>query len=224
MLSVVVLAGDIRDDATCLHWLGQADDIVCADGGARHLQRLMRPPHLLVGDLDSVGSSALAWIYQQNIPVERHPVRKDETDAELAIAAAIRRKPTATREQGLIVLGALGSRPDHVMATQMLAASLARPDRAFLLTDGISRIYTLVGGQTLTLTAPAWPRLNWTVSLVPLGGQLEGLTYTGLDYPLTEARLELGSTRGVSNRFTQTGRATVRLGKGLALVFVTTDQ
>jgi hypothetical protein len=105
------------------------------------------------------------------------------------------------------------------MATQMLAASLARPDRAFLLTDGISRVYTLVGGQTLSLMAPEWPRLEWTVSLVPLSEQLEGLTYTGLDYPLTGARLERGSTRGVSNRFTQTGRATIRLKPGAGAGF-----
>jgi thiamine pyrophosphokinase len=224
MLSVIVLSGRIDDDQICLHWLRQADDIICADGGARHLQRMQFKPHLMIGDLDSVDSLALAWIRSLSVPIERHQISKDETDAELAILTAIRRKPAHVRDHGLIVLGALGSRPDHVLATQMLAVRLAEPARAFLLSDGISRIYTLTGGQSLDIQMPQQTDGRWIVSVIPMSDQVTGLTYTGMEYPLADAELTKGSTRGVSNRLAFSGHGTASLRSGTCLVIVTPDQ
>ncbi|MDW7656076.1 MAG: thiamine diphosphokinase [Bacillota bacterium] len=223
MLSVIVLSGRIDDDQICLHWLRQADDIICADGGARHLQRMQFKPHLMIGDLDSVGSQALAWIRSHSVPVERHRVSKDETDAELAMQVAIRRKPAHVRDHGLIVLGALGNRPDHVLATQMLAVRLAEPNRALLLSDGISRIYTLTGDQSLDILMPQRPDGRWIVSVIPMSDRITGLTYTGLEYPLVDAELTKGSTRGVSNRLTASGHSTISLQSGVCLVTVTPE-
>lgn len=224
MLSVIVLSGRIDDDQICLHWLRQADDIICADGGARHLQRMQFKPHLMIGDLDSVDSLALAWVRSHSIPVERHRINKDETDAELAMLAAIRRKPAQVRDHGLIVLGALGSRPDHVLATQMLAVRLAKPNRAFLLSDGISRIYTLTGGQSLDIQMPQQQDGRWIVSVIPMSDAVTGLTYTGMEYPLADAELAKGSTRGVSNRLAISGHGTASLKSGVCLVIVTPEK
>jgi thiamine pyrophosphokinase len=38
-----------------------------------------------------------------------------------------------------------------------------------------------------------------TVSVIPLSEEVSGITYTGLAYPLVNARLALGTTRGISN-------------------------
>jgi len=223
MLSVIVLSGNIEDDQTCQYWLRQADDIIAADGGARHLQRMQITPHLMIGDMDSVDSQALAWIRSRFVPVERYRINKDETDAELAVTAAIRRKPPAVREHSLIVLGALGSRPDHVLANQMLAVRLAGPDRALLLSDGITRIYTVAGGQCLDIRMPDRRAGRWSVSVVPMSDTISGLTYTGLEYLLTDAKLNRGSTRGISNRLTEAGRCTITLKSGVCLVIITPE-
>ena len=223
MLSVIVLSGDIRDDAMCLHWLSQADDIICADGGARHLQRMQCRPHLMIGDFDSVDHLAMSWIRNQSVPLERHPVHKDETDAELAMLAAINRKTGQDRQHDLVVLGALGSRPDHVMATQLLAVRLAAPSRAWLLSDGLNRIYTLTGGQNLDIQMPERINVRWILSAIPMSDTVTGLSYTGLTYPLDQATLERGSTRGVSNRFTASNHATLSLESGILLIFVTPE-
>jgi thiamine pyrophosphokinase len=221
MLTVIVLAGEIRDDRSCRHWLAQADDIICADGGARHLQRMRVLPDLLLGDLDSIDDLALSWLRRHSVPVERHPVAKDATDAQLALERAIERKSVLAKEQGIILLGALGSRPDHVLATQLLAARLAEPRRAILLSDGVSRIYSLVGSQSIKISLGQ--DKSWLVSVLPISEKITGLTYSGLEYRLVDGTLLAGDTKGISNRLARSGQAEISLKQGRALVVVTPD-
>ncbi len=63
--------------------------VVCADGGATHALAAGVHPRVIVGDLDSVEPSVLAHWQGRGVEVVRHPVAKDETDLELAIAWAI---------------------------------------------------------------------------------------------------------------------------------------
>lgn len=223
MRCVVVLSGDIRDDRTARSLLDAADLVICADGGARHLKRLGRLPDLLVGDMDSAAPADLQWIVDRQVPVDRHPAEKDETDAELALLAAVERLPEPRQEQELVVLGAFGSRPDHVLANQLLAARLAAQGWRLLLTDGVSRLHTLVGGQVLHLDLPPQAGSGWVLSAIPVTATAAGLTYEGLVYPLDQAVLELGSTRGVSNHFQGDRPAVARLARGTVLILVTPE-
>ena len=222
MRSLVVLAGQINDDEACRIWLETADEIICADGGARHVRRIGLKPDLLIGDMDSIDQQDLNWIQDEDIPIIRHAVRKNETDAELAFIETIRHQSDqADDENEIIVLGALGTRADHVLATQLLAASLAKPNRLFLLTDGVTLIWTLVGGQTLALN-PSETDRAWAVSVSAISDTIEGLTYQGLAYPLKDAVLSRGTSLGVSNQLAAGVRqVTNRLRKGTALVVMT---
>jgi thiamine pyrophosphokinase len=56
-----------------------------------------------------------------------------------------------------------------------------------------------------------------TVSAIPLSPLVTGITYTGLEYPLQDATLALGSTRGVSNVMAATP-ATLTIREGVLLV------
>jgi thiamine pyrophosphokinase len=222
MRSVIVLSGTIRNDAAFLAFIDQADDILAADGGVRHLRRLSRYPHLLIGDLDSIDASDLAWIRRQNIPIEQYPVRKNETDSELAIKTAIQRNVTGSSQE-IILVGAFGSRLDHTWGTQLVAAGLSKPNRIFLLTDGVTRVYTLTGGQSLELDADDLGSGPWVVSTISVANISRGLSYTGLDYPLSKGVLHRSKTLGISNHFSASGRATLSLEQGSVLVIITPE-
>ena len=86
--------------------------MVAADGGARHAGALGLRIDRWVGDGDSLGEDGIAALEAAAIPVERAPVDKDESDTELAVAAALTKRPSA-----ITILGALGGpRLDHALA------------------------------------------------------------------------------------------------------------
>ena len=59
------------------------------------------------------------------------------------------------------------------------------------------------------------------LTLLPLGGDATGVNTSGLRWPLNDATLRFGSTRGLSNEFLESV-AEVRVGIGLVLAIHTT--
>jgi thiamine pyrophosphokinase len=197
----------LADDVRLLH---RADDLIAADGGARELLRRGLRPTLVIGDADSLTPAELTQLELAAVALERHPPAKDETDLELALLAAQRRGA-----RRLVVYGALGGRWDQSLAN---IALLALPELAAcrtVLRDGAQTIELV--RERLELTAP----IGTTVSLLPFGGAAAGVTTAGLAYPLTDARLHLERSRGVSN-VVIAAPAAVQLRSGLLLV-VTDD-
>lgn len=207
MRAVVFVNGVIHDYDALRPWLRPDDHLIAADGGTRHALALDVHPHVIVGDLDSLDPSILAKLQAQGTEVERHPIGKDATDLELAIERAVN---DGARE--VVVVGALGGRLDQTLANVLILAQRVWPARISLV-EG-SQVATLLrGGETLRLGGAP----GTTVSLLPLTPEVTGITYQGLLYPLTNATLQLGSTRGISNQVA-TQPATVYIASGLALV------
>ncbi len=190
MRAVVFANGDIADYGEVTRWLRDDDFRIAADGGARHMEALGLAPDVIVGDLDSIDSVLLARLQEEGAAVERHPAAKDATDLELAIARAVK---DGAKE--VLLIGALGGRLDQTLANLLI---LARQSESVPLAvvegDQIARV--LRGPQLLTLTG----QTGGYVSAVALSEEATGITYRGLEYPLENATLRLGSTRGVSNR------------------------
>jgi thiamine pyrophosphokinase len=164
------------------------DFLVAADGGLHHLQALGLCPHVLIGDLDSIGPAEAEAVLAAGGRVERFPARKDQTDLELAVRLA--RAEGAT---DLLIFGALGGRWDQTLANLLL---LAHPDFRSIhlrLMDGNQQIY-LIQQETVIEGRP-----GDTVSLISLQGDAHGITTRGLEYPLQRGSLSFGSTLGVSN-------------------------
>ena len=167
----IVLNGDVRDDEGFLTLIDCCDVLICADGGARHLHRLGIPPDSLIGDLDSVPSDALSWLKAQNVPMYTFPSEKDATDAELAIEYAIQFASTDSASThcgehpiGIWLLAALGGRPDHVLANQLIAAKLAERYSDVLLSDGCTMIY--VHGPAIAVSSSGERRLFFQLLLL----------------------------------------------------------
>lgn len=166
-----------------------ADLRIAADGGAVNARaHLHLAPHILIGDLDSIDLATRAWCEQAGAEIIQHPREKDETDLELAIDLAIARGAT-----DLTILGALGDRFDHTIANALL---LIKPMRAGVIARlAAADSETWVAAEHTTMAGI----IGETISLIPLSDRVDGITTTGLRYPLRNESLYLGSPRGVSN-------------------------
>jgi thiamine pyrophosphokinase len=188
--AVIVANGEIHN-LTLAHALGQASDLlIAADGGSHHCQTLGLTPHILIGDLDSTPPETVAALERAGTRIIQHPVRKDQTDLELAIEWAI-----ANGASGITILGALGGRWDQTLANLLLPTLPAFGSIPIRIIDGSQQITAVRGPGSLSLTGAP----GETVSLIPVGGPVHGITTVGLEYPLTDGTLQLGSTLGVSN-------------------------
>lgn len=195
--TAVVLADGAAPDRATLDaaWPGWNEGValvVAADGGARHAATLGLRVDRWVGDGDSIEPADLEALQAAGVTVERTPVEKDESDAELALMAALEAGATE-----IVVLGALGGpRIDHALANVGLLAHPALDGRPALL-------YDERGARISLLVAPATRELRGCVgdlvSLVPVGETALGVTTQGLRYPLSAESLIVGRTRGVSN-------------------------
>ncbi len=213
MRAVIFINGMLKQPQRVLAMLRADDRLIGADGGTRHILALGRMPDLVVGDLDSIEPATLAQLTAANVPIERHPVHKDQTDLELAIECAMRGGPDgAPPADEVVLVGATGGRLDQALANVLILAQRPWPV-PLRLVDGAQEAVLLRGPTTATLhTQP-----GATMSTLPLSAEVTGIHYTGLAYPLENATLTLGSTRGISNE-AQSAEVTVTIASGLLLV------
>ena len=196
-------------------WDASIGLVVAADGGARLAVPLGVTIDRWVGDGDSLGPEALAALAAAGVPLERARPDKDESDTELAVAAALR-----LGAEGVVIVGGLGGRRiDHALANIGLLAMPELGDRSAVILDGRSRLSLIRApgrdGGAVTRHLPG--RADDIVSLLPIGRGVEGVTTHGLAYALADEPLPPGGARGLSN-VRGSGDASVVVRRGLLLV------
>jgi thiamine pyrophosphokinase len=210
MRAVVVAHGDVLPSDRAV--IGENDFVVAADGGALALERWKLLPHLVVGDMDSLGDAGVERFARQGIAVTKFPATKDESDLELAVAQAI-----AAGATEIVLLGALGGeRLDHEAANLLLLADPGYDGVRIEARRGALRIRAIRGEGSLSLAGP----VEALVTLIPVSGDAVGVTTEGLRYPLRDETLRFGRARGLSNEVDSLP-ATVTVRKGSLLVFET---
>lgn len=179
--------------------------VVAADGGMRHAEALGVTPEVWVGDFDSTPPDLIAaW---PDVVREPYPPAKNETDGEIAVAAALERGA-----KRLVLAGALGGeRSDHAFMHFLYAARLAETGIDVLLTSGDEEARPLLPG-TLDIDLPK----SSLFSVLGLD-TLAGLTIEGARYPLKDFHLPFGSSRTVSNVAEGPIRLTLSSGRALVL-------
>lgn len=210
--AVVVAAGEA--DASDAAQLAGADLLIAVDGGARWLESAGVLPDLLLGDLDSVEPVLIERLAAAGVGVERHPVEKDESDAELAIQRAV-----AAGADQIVVIGALGgARLDHELANLLLLADRRwhGAQRDLRIVRGGTQVRALHGGGRLELDAARGD----LVTLLPVAGDADGVRTDGLRHALDGEPLAFGRSRGLSNRV-ERAPASVSLERGTLLVIET---
>lgn len=188
--------------------ISPGDTIICADGGTLHALTLGLNPHIIIGDLDSLPADVQAEMEARGVEIQRHPVKKDQTDLELALSVAVER---GAKE--VLILTALGGRLDQHLANILL---LTRPDWKSVrlrLAEGKEVGWLMRGPDQLKLNGQPGDIL----SILVLTQTVSGLDLVGVEWPLQQATVDLGSTLTISNTFIKP-EVTVRLKTGIALV------
>lgn len=208
MRAIIIAGGKADQNMDVLSLVRDEDLIIGADGGAAQALDWGLVPDLVVGDMDSLPKDRQSELDGSGSEFIVHPRAKDETDLELALAVAIERGA-----QEIIVLGALGGRLDHSLANVLLLALPGLAGTTVRVVDGDQEARLVRSGEEATLDG----KPGDIVSLLPLGGEVQGVTTTGLVWPLQRDRLRFGFTRGVSNEM-RAATATVSIEEGLLLV------
>lgn len=182
--------------------------VVAADSGLHHAAMLGLNVDLVIGDMDSVEPAALDAAIEGGSTTERHPIDKDHTDLELAIEAAVARRP-----KRILIVGSYGGRLDHLLgAMQLLAATAARVDE-ITWTDGRTDVAACRPGRAVIIRGQAGDR----VSLLPGVLDATGISVEGLRWTLDGETLSAGSSRGLSNILIG-DRAVISVEAGLILI------
>lgn len=188
--------------------------VIAVDGGLHGLHRMGILPDILLGDYDSAGAELLEQ-YEANdrIIKMQYPVEKDYTDSHLAVATALEQEATE-----ICMLGAIGTRMDHSLTNAGLLKSCLEAGVEAEIVDAHNRIRMM--NQRLFLRKQE--QFGKYVSLLPFTERVTGITLQGFRYPLQEAELELGCSRGVSNEIVE-AKAVIQIRTGLLLVIESRD-
>ncbi len=210
MKVAIALGGELVAGPRIKAALDGAGIVIAADGGAASLERIGFAPDVLVGDLDSIPDSPPRRATVASVPeILRYPTRKDATDAELALGEALARGATE-----ITVVGAFGGpRVDHELANVLLLTAPSIRDRDVRLLTELFEAWAVCNSERVFAT-----ETGDTVSLLPVGDKVAGVTTDGLEWKLDQAALTLGSTYTVSNA-AASSRVSVSVGTGTVILF-----
>ena len=88
MKTIIIGNGEINNYDIIREYFDQAYIIAC-DGGVKHCRAMMIMPNNMVGDFDSANKEDAEFFENLGVLKEKFPVRKNETDMEIAINMAI---------------------------------------------------------------------------------------------------------------------------------------
>jgi len=212
----VIISGGHIDDAFALNYLeeNKYDCMIAADSGMNFLHRNGLVPDIIAGDFDSVQSSSLQHFQGlNNVQVIKLNPVKDDTDTEFVIREAIRSGATE-----IIVLGATGTRLDHVLANVNLLGIGLEENVSIELVDAHNRIRMIDD----LLEIKKSNQFGSFVSILPVKGDAKGVSLEGMKYPLQNADIVCFSSLGISNEIVDdTARIIVR--EGILLVIESND-
>ena len=162
------------------------DLIIAADGGYRPLESLNIRPDLLMGDLDSLGNHP----FPADLPLERFPAEKDDTDTGIALAYGWKHG-----FRDFVLYGCSGGRADHLLANWQTMCRMSRMGASIRMVAADYDAYAITNEAFTLPDRPA----GTTVSIFCHSTQATGVTIEGLKYTLHDAALSPDIPLGVSN-------------------------
>lgn len=182
-------------------------DIIAVDKGLERVHSLGLQPAAIIGDLDSVSPSVLSQY--SDILLIRHPVKKNETDTELALHWCLERGYGK-----IVILNDMQGRFDHGAALIQNLIELHRMGIESNIENEYQRFFfldqnTRIEGQKGDL-----------LSLISYSQKSLFASSTALQYPLNQLCLLQHQSRGISNVFLA-DEIGIKLESGLVLAIYT---
>lgn len=200
------------------------DKVFAVDKGLEYADALGMIPDYIVGDFDTVDKMLLKSYEKQilegekHIYLDRYPAKKDVTDTELAISKAIEENADS-----ITILAATGSRMDHVLANVNLLLQTGVAGIECYIVDETNRIRLLDTSQKKVCMIRKREQHGMYLSLIPLTETVEGLTITGVMYPLQKKTVCQGNSLTVSNQIVEE-EAWISLDSGKLLIIESRDK
>lgn len=210
MKTVIISSGEIYDYGFCHDIVHSADRIICADGGTRHAINMSLTPHVIIGDMDSTADKYIQYFRKKGVEVVQYPRDKDKTDTHICVEFAL---PFSTE---IILLGATGSRIDHMIANISLLKLGLERNIPISIVDNKNHIRLIKDSIIIEGSKGDY------FSLIPFSERVEGISTKGAHYELDGAVMEFGDPYGVSNYF-EHETVEVRIKKGYLLVIKSED-
>lgn len=215
MKVLIVLGGKLSDNFLKeMYETYQADHVIVADGALGAMDRTGLLFQSLVGDFDTIAPELLKkYEHRLGLYVERHIPEKNETDSELAVRIAMKKKPTQ-----IMILGATGGRMDHAIGNIHLMYQCMKQGIPCAIYDEWNKIQ-LIEKEAVLEKKTAY---GTYVSFLPFFESAQNVTLKGFRYPLTHATLEKGTTLAISNEI-EADKASVTVEKGILICIESKD-
>ncbi len=234
-MKVLIITGGNIDDDFAFSFLKNNiyDEVIAVDGGLAFADRAGIKITHLVGDFDTIDGAVLEkYIHREDICVHQFIPEKDYTDTDIVVKLAIRLfseqeaslsekkvplEPLSeqealmpgTAEKVLHILGATGSRMDHVLANLQMLKNIMDAGIDGMIIDKNNQIQMIRGTHHLKMKGI----FGKYMSLIPATMDLSGITLQGFKYPLDRANTHFGESLCVSNELTaEEGRITIEEG------------
>lgn len=166
-----------------------ATHVIAADAGLVLCRAVGRLPDVCVGDFDSTPPDVLAEAEAAGARILSYPAEKDESDLDLALAAA---REMGARE--VRFTAAFAGRLDHTLAALGTVAAAADLGAVCEEPDFTAHVLSAVRRGRLRLTESP----GTVISVLATGGNAR-LTTEGFAYSLDAAEVEPLSSLGLSN-------------------------
>ncbi len=217
-MKALIITGGSIEDAFALNFLKEnpCDLTIAADSGMEFFYRNGLVPDEIVGDFDSVTAGVLEFFRENNpqIKIRKFQPEKDETDTELALRTAIN-----AGCKKIWLLGAIGTRLDHVLGNIHLLGMAMEQDCECIILDSCNRIRMLQHGMKILREE----QYGDYISLFPFTPTVKGLTLRGFKYPLEKYELQCYHSLGVSNEISQE-EAEISFEEGILLMVESKDE
>lgn len=189
----VIVSGGSIDQSFGLQLLSeiQPEYIIAVDSGLKFLYENQVLPTHIVGDFDSVNPTVIAYYKEKaDIPIREFNPVKDASDTEIGLRYALE-----LDAEELWLLGATGTRLDHVMANiQILKIAHDAGVKAYIVDN-----HNKISLNEKEIFLKKQKSFGKYFSIFPFGGIVQSVTITGAKYPLEDYRLCPYDSRCVSN-------------------------
>lgn len=209
-MRILIITGGRIDEDFALSFLENKnfDHVIVVDGALAFWDKVESNSciHInfdhLVGDFDTISPDILnKHLDRGDIEIHRFNPEKDYTDTDIALKLAIRlgqqeaKKNGCEKEVEIILLGATGTRADHMLANLQLLEQTRAAGMSGVIVDRNNRI-RLIEGRFILKKAE---QFGYYVSLIPVSEELKAVTLKGFKYPLDRYTVHLGQSICVSN-------------------------